>query len=77
MTATAKIARISFGTIPRRNHVAAAKKSMTNGIHARVCSLETVGMPAPMRKTDPPAVILMITFVITFVVTNNTVFDYP
>ena len=79
MTATAKIARISFGTIPRRNHLAAAKKSMANPIHARVCSPETVGMPAPMRKTDSPAVILVITFVITFVMTltNNTVFDYP
>ena len=73
VTATAKIARISFGTIPRRNHVATAKKSMTNHIHAIVCSPDAVGMPAPMRKMDPPAVIL----VITFVVTHNTVFDYP
>ena len=53
--------------------MAAAKKSMANGIHARVCSLETVGMPAPMRKTDPPGVILSVTFVMT----DNTVFDYP
>ena len=66
-------ARISFGTIPRRNPVATAKKSMANHIHARVCSLETVGMPAPMRKMDSPAVIL----VITFMMSNNTVFDYP
>ena len=49
---------------------------MTNYIHARVCSLECVGMPAPMRKMDPPAVILVITFVITFMMSNNTVFDY-
>ena len=50
---------------------------MTNHIHARVCSPDTVGIPAPMRKMDPPAVILVITFVITFVMTDNTVFDYP
>ena len=31
-----------------------------------------MGMPAPMRKMDSPAVIL----VITFMMTNNTVFDY-
>ena len=38
---------------------------MTNHIHAIVCSPDTVGMPAPMRKMDPPAVILVITFVMT------------
>ena len=53
--------------------MAAAKKSMRNHIHARVCSPETVGMPAPMRKMDSPAVIL----VVTFVMTHITVFDYP
>ena len=50
---------------------------MTNHIHAIVCTPDTVGMPAPMRKMDPPAVILVITLVITFVMSHNTVFDYP
>ena len=50
---------------------------MANHIHARVCSPDTVGMPAPMRKMDSPAVILVITFSVRFVMTNNTVFDYP
>ena len=65
MSATAKIARISFGTIPRSNPVAVKKKTMINYIHARVYSLDTVGMPAPMHIMDPPAVILVITFVMT------------
>ena len=73
MTATAKIARISFGTIPRRNYFAAGSKSMRNHIHARVCSLDTVGMPARMRKMDSPAVILTVTLMMTHI----TVFDYP
>ena len=46
---------------------------MRNHIHASVCSLETMGMPASMRKMDSPAVILSVRFVMT----NNTVFDYP
>ena len=57
--------------------MATAKKSMANHIHARVCSPDTVGIPASMLKMDSPAVILVITFMITFMMTNNTVFDYP
>ena len=54
-------ARISFGTIPRRKYFAAGSKSVANHIHGRVCSLDTVGMPARMRKMDSPAVILSVT----------------
>ena len=43
---------------------------MTNYLHARVCSLEPMGMPAYMRKSVPPAVILMM------MTNTHTLFDY-
>ena len=38
---------------------------MTNYLHARVCSLEPMGMPAYMRKSVSPAVILMMGFMMS------------
>ena len=58
----------SFGIIPPRKDFLAGFRFMTNHPPARVCNLEPMGMPAAMRKMDSPAVILVITFVITFVI---------
>ena len=41
----------------------------------RVLTLEPMGMPAPMRKTDSPDVRFIVTFIVTFMMTNSTVFD--
>ena len=74
-SATTKIGSKSFGIIPPRKIPGTTIRFMTNHPPARVFSLEPMGMPAPMRKTDSPGVILMTTFVTTFVMTNSTVFD--
>ena len=72
-SATTKIGSKSFGIIPPRKILGTTIRFMTKPPPTRVFTLEPMGMPAPMRKTDSPGVILGITFVMT----NSTVFDYP
>ena len=45
--------------IPGPNLLVATFRYMINHLPGRVCDLEPMGMPASIRKSYPPAVILM------------------
>ena len=59
----------SFDPIPRRNLFGGTKKSMTDAYHARETDLEPSGIAGTMRFLDSADG--------SFMMTNNTVFDYP
>ena len=56
--------------IPGPNLLVATFRFMANPLPTRVCALEPLGMPASMRKSDPPDVRFVVTFSVTCTVSD-------